>query len=125
MSGSRRLSLLPAALCGLGAAVALGFGGCTSGAGVIADADAVEQAGALSGGALTASDWTEDLAAARRQAAVEHKDVLMLCPGADWCHFRIKLEEEVFAQSPASRLTDDFVPVLLDFPRDKALSPAV
>jgi len=116
----------PALLCGLAACgAALGFGGCTSGSGGFADSAAVEAAAALEGESLPAQAWTTDLAAARATAAAEDKDVLMLFTGSDWCRYCILLEEQVFAQAPASRLTDDFVPVMLDFPSDKPQSPEV
>ena len=119
-------SFAPALLCGLAACgAALGFGGCTSGSSGFADAAAVEQAAALKGDALPAEAWTTDLAAARRTAAAENKDVLMLFTGSDWCRYCVLLEEHVFAQAPASRLTDDFVPVMIDFPMQKPQPPQV
>ncbi len=112
-----RISFLPALLCGLAACgAALGFGGCTSGAGGLADADAVESAAALSGDPLPIHGWTTDLAAARRTAAAEGKDVLMLFTGSDWCPACVEMEQKVFAKAPASRMEDEFVPVLVDFP---------
>lgn len=119
-----RPSFVPALLCGLAACgAALGFGGCTSGSGGLADSAAVEQAAALTGDPLPIHDWTTDLAAARQTAAAEGKDVLMLFTGSDWCPPCMALEKNVFAQAPASRLQDDFVPVLLDFPMKTEQAP--
>ncbi|QDT14748.1 thioredoxin family protein [Alienimonas californiensis] len=121
-----RPSFVPALLCGLAACgAALGFGGCTSGSGGLADSAAVEQAAALSGEPLPIHDWTTDLAVARQTAAAEGKDVLMLFTGSDWCPPCMALEKSVFAQAPASRLEDDFVPVLFDFPNKKAQAPEI
>ena len=111
---------LPAALCAAALCAGGGFLGCTSGgSGGLADAAAVREAAALPGEPLPIHDWTTDLAAARTQAAAEKKDVLMLFTGSDWCPPCMMLEAQVFGQAPASRLTDDFVPVLLDFPENK------
>ncbi|MFH5805788.1 thioredoxin family protein [Alienimonas sp. DA493] len=121
-----RPSFVPALICGLAACgAALGFVGCTSGSGGLADSAAVEQAAALSGEPLPIHEWTTDLAAARQTAAAEGKDVLMLFTGSDWCPPCMALEENVFSQAPASRLTDDFVPVLFDFPMKKEQAPEI
>ena len=97
--------------------------GCAPNASPLADAAAVEEVQALGGMPLPPAEhatnaWETDLAAARATAAAEGRDVLMLFTGSKWCHYCVKLEEQVFAQAPASRLTDDFVPVLLDFKRN-------
>ena len=109
--------------------VAAGVLGCAPNGAGLADADAVREVAALDGEPLPIHEWTTDLAAAREQAAAEGKDVLMLFTGSDWCHFCKLLEKEVFAQAPASRLTDEVVPVALDFmpdgtPTDAAHGPA-
>ena len=119
-----RVSFAPALLCGLAACLgALGFGGCTSGTAEFADPAAVQQAASLTGGPLPIEEWTTDLAAARARAAAENKDVLMLFTGSDWCPPCMQLEAEVFSRAPASRLEDDFVPVLFDFPNGKPQPP--
>ena len=110
------------ACAGLAACAAVG---CVPRGGAIADAAAVEQVAALEGTPLPPADWTTDLAAARAEAAEQGKDVLLLFTGSDWCHFCKLLDEQVFAKAPASRLTDDFVPVMVDFPNANPLPPAV
>ena len=91
--------------------------GCAPNRAPMADAAAVEEVAGLAGEPLPPSGagWTADIAAARAAAAAEDKDVLMLFTGSDWCHFCKLLDAQVFAHAPASRLTDDFVPVVLDF----------
>ena len=110
-----RPAVLAALLVG-GAGVCFAVAGCLPRGGAFADAAAVEKVAGLDGAPLPPSDWTTDIAAARAQAAAENKDVLMLFTGSDWCHYCKLLDEQVFAEAPASRLTDDFVPVMLDFP---------
>ena len=108
----------------LGAGVCLAAAGCLPRGGAIADAAAVERVAALDGTPLPPADWTTDPAAARVTAAAEGKDVLMLFTGSDWCRYCVLLDEQVFSRAPASRLTDDFVPVLVDFPQSP-LPPAL
>ena len=106
-----------------GAGVCLAVVGCLPRGGAFADAAAVEKVAALDGAPLPSSEWTTDVAAARARAAAENKDVLMLFTGSDWCHYCKLLDGQVFAKAPASRLTDDFVPVMLDFPAAAAPVP--
>ena len=44
------------------------------------------------------SNWKEDFAAAKKQAAREKKDLLLDFTGSDWCGWCIKLDREVFSQ---------------------------
>ncbi|MEL7089058.1 MAG: thioredoxin family protein, partial [Planctomycetota bacterium] len=61
--------------------------------------------------------WTEDFAAAQKQAAAENKDLLLEFTGSDWCAPCIALKREVFDQ-PAfgESVPKNFVLVKLDFP---------
>ena len=106
------------AAAALAALVTVGVIGCAPNGAGLADADAVREVAALDGEPLPIHEWTTDLAAARAQAAAQGKDVLVLYTGSEWCHYCQLLEKEVFAQSPASRLTDEVVPVALDFHPD-------
>lgn len=64
--------------------------------------------------------WTEDWDAAVKQASKENKDILVGFTGSDWCHWCIKLNEEVFDHDTfVKAATKDFVLVKLDFPRGK------
>lgn len=66
--------------------------------------------------------WTQDFEAAKTQAAQEGKDLLIDFTGSDWCGWCIKLDKEVFQKDAfKSKIHDDYVLVMLDFPRDKSL----
>ncbi len=66
--------------------------------------------------------WTQDFAAAKAQAAQEGKDLLIDFTGSDWCGWCIKLDKEVFQKDAfKSVIHDDFVLVMLDYPRDQTL----
>ena len=78
----------------------------------------------ITAGPLTAAGggWTSDFEAARKQAAAEHKDLLIDFTGSDWCTWCIKLRKEVFVQEPfGAGVKDKFVLVELDYPNDKSL----
>jgi hypothetical protein len=69
--------------------------------------------------------WTQDFAAAKATAVREHKDLLVVFTGSDWCQPCKRLEQEVF-RSPEflQAVPRDFVLVRLDFPRDESLIAA-
>ncbi len=72
------------------------------------------------------SGWTEDFAAAKKQAAAEHKDLLIDFTGSDWCGWCKKLEKEVFSTAVFKREAPrHFVLVRLDFPRRVQQSAAL
>jgi len=71
--------------------------------------------------ALASEGWLTDLEAAKKQAAAEHKDILIDFTGSDWCGWCIKLDQEVFS-TPEFKAQKEFVLVSLDFPRKKQLS---
>ncbi|WP_052573703.1 thioredoxin family protein [Haloferula sp. BvORR071] len=74
----------------------------------------------VSTAAAADSAWTSDFEAARKQAAAEHKDLLIDFTGSDWCVWCIKLRKEVFEQAPfEAGVKDKFVLVELDYPKDK------
>ena len=61
--------------------------------------------------------WTHDFAAAKKQAADEKKDLLIDFTGTDWCHWCVKLNEQVFSHAPfKAGVKDKFVLVELDYP---------
>lgn len=70
--------------------------------------------------ALASEGWLTDLDAAKKQAAAEHKDILIDFTGSDWCGWCIKLDKEVFS-TPEFKAQKDFVLVSLDFPRKRQL----
>lgn len=65
--------------------------------------------------------WIEDnMPAALEKAKAEGKDILVDFTGTDWCIWCIRLKDEVFSQSEfKENIPDDFVLVMLDFPREK------
>jgi protein disulfide-isomerase len=66
--------------------------------------------------------FTDDFDAALKKAAAENKTVLALFTGSDWCIWCKRLEGEVLSQKAFSdEVGKTFVPVFLDFPRDKSL----
>lgn len=83
----------------------------------------------LAAGAFPAAaelQWQTDLDAARRQAAAEHKAVLVDFTGSDWCHWCIRLRKEIL-DTPEfeAYAADKFVPVELDIPNDRSSNPAL
>ena len=82
--------------------------------------------GVLQAAAVIDDSWTEDVAAALRQAQRERKDVLMLFTGSDWCPPCIRLEKEILSQSEfLNEITRDFVLVKLDFPRNSPQAESI
>jgi S1-C subfamily serine protease len=65
--------------------------------------------------------WVQDLEAAKRQAAEEKKDVLILFDGSDWCPHSIRQANEVFFHEAFREFVKTrFVLVLVDFPQGAA-----
>lgn len=70
--------------------------------------------------------WVTSLPDALRQAAAEDKAVLVDFTGSDWCGWCIRLKKEVFDQPEfAAFAQENLIMVELDFPRRKALPPAL
>jgi thioredoxin-related protein len=68
-----------------------------------------------------AEGWLNDFEAAKEQAAVEGKPMLVDFTGSDWCIWCIKLNDEVFSQAAFKDFAEEkLVLVELDFPRSKA-----
>ena len=66
--------------------------------------------------------FTDDFDAALKKAAAENKTVFALFTGSDWCIWCKRLEGEVLSQKAFSdEVGKNFVPVFLDFPKDKSL----
>ncbi|YCM46706.1 thioredoxin family protein [Verrucomicrobiaceae bacterium 227] len=73
----------------------------------------------------SAGDFLNDFEAGKVQAKKEKKALLVKFTGSDWCPPCIKLDKEVFSKSEfKSAAEKDFVVVVLDFPRKKALPEA-
>jgi thioredoxin-related protein len=79
---------------------------------------------AISASANADDRWTEDAAAAVKQAQAESKDLLLLFTGSDWCPPCKRLEEEVFSKAEFNdAAVKNFVLVKFDFPQNKELPP--
>lgn len=64
--------------------------------------------------------WTDDLDAAKKQAAEEGKLLFVNFSGSDWCGWCIRLDNEVFSKKEfLDGAKDKFVLVFIDSPRDK------
>ena len=69
------------------------------------------------------SNWTTDAEAASEIAQQEHRDMLLLFTGSDWCPPCIKLEEQILSQAGFSeKATESFVLVKFDFPQNTPIS---
>src|SRR5262249_49932188 len=65
--------------------------------------------------------WLQDLEQAKRLAAQEKKDILIVFDGSDWCGFSMRLAKEVLLQPAFQQQTGQrFVFVRLDFPKKDA-----
>ena len=68
--------------------------------------------------------WQTDFAEASKQAAQEHKYILLDFTGSDWCPWCIKMDKEVFDGSQFSDFAaKNLILVRVDFPRKAAQSP--
>lgn len=69
-----------------------------------------------------ANGWIEDFKAAKTQAAMEGKLILMDFSGSDWCGWCRKMDEEVFADKRfVKEASKKFVLTMIDSPRDKSI----
>lgn len=77
-------------------------------------------AGAGARAQAPAVTWTSDLPAALQQAKTDHKPVLAVFSGSDWCKPCIMLKQEVFDQPEFQQYAQDrFVLARFDFPRSR------
>ncbi len=69
---------------------------------------------------MTGVAWSGDFSAAQKQAAQEHKLILINFSGSDWCGPCIRLRKEILESSTfESYASDHLVLVRADFPRQK------
>ncbi len=67
----------------------------------------------------TPAGWTDDMEAAKKQAAAEGKLILADFSGSDWCSWCVTLDKEVFSQKEfLDAAKEKFVLVFVDSPRD-------
>ena len=70
--------------------------------------------------------WTVDLGRAKKNAEENGKALLILFTGSDWCHWCVKLNEEIFSKEAFEKeAVKLFVPVKLDFPNKVKFPEAV
>ncbi|MBK1832935.1 thioredoxin family protein [Roseibacillus ishigakijimensis] len=65
--------------------------------------------------------WHTDFEKGQKAAEEAGKNLLVDFTGSDWCHWCIKLKEEVFDQEAFEAVAEDYVLVELDFPNDESL----
>ena len=64
--------------------------------------------------------WTTDFESARTEAARRGVPILADFSGSDWCHWCVRLDNEVFSQEAfQSFAAENFVLFLADFPQSK------
>lgn len=69
----------------------------------------------------TPAGWTDDMEAAKKQAAREGKLILADFSGSDWCGWCAVLDSEVFSKKEfLDSVKDKFVLVFIDSPQDKS-----
>ena len=77
---------------------------------------------ALFAATSTPTGFTDDLDAAFKDAAKSGKCVYACFSGSDWCGWCVKLEREVFSKPEFLKaVTNDYVLVFVDTPRDRSL----
>jgi protein disulfide-isomerase len=76
-------------------------------------------------GFASAENWETDLKKAQEKATKEGKPLLLDFTGSDWCHWCIKLHEEVFSKKDFKDWAEKNVVLLkVDFPRKKSSQSA-
>lgn len=69
--------------------------------------------------ALDIYNWDTNLMAAQEDAATEGKNLFVYFAGSDWCGWCDRFHREILTTSRfEGYLEENFVPVLIDFPRD-------
>lgn len=67
-----------------------------------------------------AQEWQTDLAAAKKTASQENKEILLVFQGSDWCAPCIKLDRELWSTDEFKKYAaDHYVMLQADFPRKK------
>ncbi len=66
--------------------------------------------------------WLTDFKKAQKIAQKEHKPMLLLFTGSDWCPPCMAMHRDLFSNSEFKELSQKFVLVYVDFPRRKQIS---
>jgi len=70
---------------------------------------------------LSAQDWKTNFEQAKQQAHDDHKKLIMVFQGSDWCAPCMKLDREIWSSDTfKSYAKDHYVMVKVDFPRKKS-----
>nr|WP_321453834.1 thioredoxin family protein [uncultured Carboxylicivirga sp.] len=70
---------------------------------------------------MHAGEWLTDFNKAKQMAASEHKSILMLFQGSDWCSVCMRLDKEILSTDAfLQKAKEDYVLLKVDFPRRKA-----
>ncbi len=80
----------------------------------------------IASSSLEAQDWLTDFEAAKEQASNDHRAIIMVFQGSDWCAPCIRLSREVWETETFREFAPvHFVMLQVDFPRQKknALAP--
>lgn len=69
---------------------------------------------------LQAQEWHTDFEEAKKLASEEHKPIVLVFQGSDWCAPCIRLDREIWSASAFQEYAKDhFIMVKADFPRKK------
>jgi len=69
---------------------------------------------------INAQEWQTDFKIAKEIASKEHKKLILVFQGSDWCGPCIKLDKEVWSQDEFKTYAkNNFVMVKVDFPKRK------
>ncbi len=70
---------------------------------------------------VQAQEWQTDFEQAKTLAARQHRAIVMVFQGSDWCSVCMKLDKEVFRSEAFKTAADEkYVLLKVDFPRRKA-----
>ncbi len=68
-----------------------------------------------------AEGWLTDFDQAKQMATKEHKEILMLFQGSDWCSVCMRLDKEILGtQEFVDKASNNYILLKVDFPRRKA-----
>ncbi|NOR28221.1 MAG: thioredoxin fold domain-containing protein [Lutibacter sp.] len=69
---------------------------------------------------INAQEWHTDFKLAKEIASKEHKNLILVFQGSDWCGPCIKLDKEIWSQEEFKAYAkNNFVMVKVDFPKRK------
>jgi len=69
---------------------------------------------------VQAGGWLTDFEEAKKEAAKRDLPILVSFSGSDWCHWCVKLEDEVLSKPEFKKYANDnFILFLADFPKNK------